>query len=172
MNENETAESESQPLSLETLADHLSIDEGVNIQDLDVLTEDLSGVDTSIPIAREDLYEVKLGSLKIGKTKSGKSILNLKFETLNQGKDIEGKALNIGYPFFHGITLTPSEKYDKSQIKKAVAQVAQALKVKVLTEDCVGLKCLVKTKVRKEREDEVTGDVYPARAEIESFKAI
>lgn len=167
----ETSESEQKPLDLESLRDNLTIDEGVNLQDLDILTEDLSGVDTSMPLIRDELYEVKLASLKVGKTKAGKGSLNLRFDTLNETKDIEGKHVNSGYPLFHQVTLTPSEKYTKDQIKKAVAQIAQALKVKTLTEQCVGLKCLVKTRVRKEREDETTGEVYPARVEIKSFKA-
>jgi hypothetical protein len=153
--------------------DGLIVDENVNQSDLDVLTEDTSGVDTSMPLLKPCLVRVVLDDYSICRSNDGtKTLARLTFKTKAPTRDIEEKEIQPGYPLYHTITLTPSEKYSKADIKKKVAVVTQALGIPSLTATAKGKECLVKVATSKERTNEETGEVYPARTEIKSFKKL
>ena len=81
------------------------------MSDLDNL--DLSTVKSGFPILPEGLVNVTVLEIKTEPNKAGTGQnLKLKLGLVDPATDVDGKAVNPGFPIFDLISLTPTEKYD------------------------------------------------------------
>lgn len=132
------------------------------------LDEDLSQVDTSMPVLAEASAVLKIddSSLVLNKDKTGQ-LWKLKMVTTAQMRSTTGEMLSEGFPVFAQVSLKPTEKYSEESIKKAVASWLQAAGVPRLNhEELKGKLVQCKIAARGERTDEKTGQVYPPSNEL------
>lgn len=136
------------------------------------LDEDLSGVDTSMPLVKEGIYELKVDEIeKIPNKAEDGELLKFKFKTTSAMESVDGQPIAEGYTLFHQISITPTEKYTKDAIKRNVAAFVQAAGGTHLMplEQWKGKIVQAKVKVQGERTNKETGESYPPRNEIKSF---
>ena len=137
-----------------------------------ILDEDLSSVDTSMPVLREDIYLLEVTDAKEVPTNDGKGqMLTITLKTVEDGIATNGYAINKGFPVFARTSITPTEKYPKDRIRMEVAKICQAIGVKTIKPfaDLKGKLVKVKIKVRPERTDPTTQATYPESNEIKQW---
>ena len=137
------------------------------------LDEDLSGVDTRMPLIREGIYKLEIKKIEKVPTKDQTGeLLKITLATATDNcKSTTGDAINKGFPVFHQIYITVTEKCTADQIKKSVAQFTQAVGIKKIVPftPFIGQLVFAKVIVEKERKDEKTGQEYSARNSIKQF---
>lgn len=97
----------------------------------DILSVDLSGVDTSFPLLPAGLYDLVVDGVKVEPNKAGNGrnvVIALK--TTTDTTSVKGEALNKGFPITTYISLTPAEKYNEASIKRGLALFQQACGIK------------------------------------------
>lgn len=142
--------------------------------DLDILSQDLSDVSTEMPLLKEALCNLTIAAVEVKPSKDGlKQNLNLTLKTTTDMEAVNGETVNAGFPLYDTVCLTPSEKYSVDMIKRKLASIAKAAGLATIRpfENLVGKVVAVKIRIQKEREDAITGDVYPARNAIKLYIA-
>jgi hypothetical protein len=137
-----------------------------------ILDEDLSGVDTSIPLLKEGIYNLEIAEVKQQSTSDNAGqMLKIKFKTTEDSPSVTGDIVHAGFPVYHNILTTPKGDMTADMVRKNLAGFAQALGVPRLTplESLNGRVLKAKLRVRKERTDEKTGKTYAASNEIATF---
>ena len=144
---------------------------------------DLSEVSTAYPVLSAGVYEFKVKSAekKVSERTGGEYLLFQCELVTPDSIDINNEPINPGYVMRHMISLTPSEKQlakkseeqCKQDILSSVCKFLDGLMTQRVwdetLESYVGMTFFAKTRVGKEREDQNTGDVYPAQSEFSSF---
>lgn len=137
-----------------------------------ILDEDLSGVDTSLPLLKESILTLEVAEIKEQPTSDNAGqMLKIKFKTTEDQPSVTGDVVHAGFPVYHNILTTPKGDMTADMVRKNLAGFAQALGVPRLTplEGLVGRTLKAKVRVRKERTDERTGKTYAASNEIATF---
>lgn len=92
-----------------------------------LLNADLSTVDTSRPLLK-GLANLKCTKAEIVATKNGTgNLTKFTFATQEPMQAIDGRSVNPGYPVFHQMSLTPTEKYPIERIKEALAKFREGM---------------------------------------------
>lgn len=93
------------------------------------LDEDMSKVPTSRPLLPAGVYDLIIDEVKIepGKTDPSKANLNVVFKTISPAVSTDNEALNPGFQVYHTISLTPTEKYPESSIKREIAKFLEGV---------------------------------------------
>lgn len=144
-----------------------------DIADVGFLGEDLSGVDTSMPLIKEGPCELLIAKLEKTPNKKGTGF-NLKF-TLKATKDMEttkDDVVHEGFPFFKQISIAPTPDYSEDTIKKAVALFVQCAGGTRLfpLDQYEGKVVPCRVTIKKERTDKNSGETYPPANEIKFVK--
>jgi hypothetical protein len=103
-----------------------------NSQVDDILTNDLSGVDTRNPVLPKGRYafKVKKIELKVNETKSPPTRgLNIQLQLNQTATSEDGQALQPGVVFFDYVHLTPSGGLTADNIKKSLKRIQEAVGV-------------------------------------------
>jgi hypothetical protein len=111
------------------LLDDTAAEGALSVPGLDeLLSTDMSKVDTSFPLIKEGLYDVVVDDISLvdNKAKTGKNIM-IKLKTTAQTQDVKGNVMNPGMVLTTYIALAESEKYDKEAIKRNVATFVQSV---------------------------------------------
>lgn len=139
------------------------------------LEGDMSGVDTSMPIIKAGIYVLEVSDIKMEPNKKGDG-QNLRITLKTTVDDIaivgDGDPVKKGFPIFHTISVSPTEKYSQEAITKAVATFVQAIPGHTRLfplEQFKGQLVHAKVTVEQERTDEKTGTTYPAGNRVKSF---
>lgn len=138
----------------------------------DILNEDLSGVDTTLPLIVEGIYDLAVFKLSKDPSKDGtKENLNIVLHTTETANTTTRDTVQKGFPLFHVISLTPTEKYTVEQIKRKLAEFTQAVGVPSINpmESIVGRVVRTKVIVEPERTNKETGQTYDARNSVKMF---
>lgn len=135
---------------------------------------DLSGIDTSFPLLREDTYQCEFVSYKEEPSKDGAiQFGHFTFKTAEKGRDPAGTPVNAGYTLHKRVNLTQGPERNADQIAKELARVVKDGFGKGSLRDLrVGDQCLVVVKNSKERTDEKTGKTYAPASEPRGFKQV
>lgn len=135
-----------------------------------ILDEDLSSVDTSMPILAADVYDLKIHEAKVAPNNEGTGqVLKLALKTTKDAQSKSGENINAGFPIFHNIGLSPTEKYTKDMIKKNVASFLEAVGAGMTlnpVERLIGRNVRAKVTIQPER------DQYPESNRIGRFVKI
>lgn len=86
---------------------------------LNILNEDLTTVDTSRPLLAKASIDLQVASLKLEPNKAGTGQnINIMFKTVNPERSTSQETINPGFPVFHTMSVTPTEKFTPDMIKK------------------------------------------------------
>lgn len=143
-----------------------------SVTELDILTQDLSGVDTSLPLIVDGIYELEVKEVKQEPTKDGaKQNLNITLVTVGDASTTRRDVVHAGFPLYRTISLTPTEKYTADMVRRGLAEFAQALGVATVRplEALVGKRLYAKVVIDPERTDKATGKRYDSRNSISRF---
>jgi hypothetical protein len=139
---------------------------------LDILTEDLSGIDTNIPVLREGLYDLAIVKVTRDPSKDGtKENLNIQLKTTETASSTAGQIVQAGWSIFDCISISPTERYTIDQIKRNVAAFVQASGCRTVepVDQFTGKIVRAKVAAVPERKDPKTGQVYPPRNEVKAY---
>lgn len=139
---------------------------------LSLLTEDLSNVPTTLPLLKESLYDLIITKVEAVPTKDGSGErLSITMKTQTVAESVTGETINAGFPIYHNIGITPTEKYSVEMIKRSLAAFAKAVGVATIQPlaQFEGKVVRVKLIVEQERTDEKTGKKYDARNGVKTF---
>lgn len=142
---------------------------------IDLLNEDLSGVDTSLPIIIEGMYDLEVFSIAKEPSKDGaKENINLVLHTTETASTTTRDVVQKGFPIFHTISITPTEKYSVEQIKRKLAELTQAVGVRSINplEAIKGRIVRTKIVIEPERTDKATGRTYEPRNAVRLFMKV
>jgi hypothetical protein len=99
----------------------------------DLLSADMSNVDTSYPVLAKGLKELVIAEVKEvdNKAQTGK-VLEVHLKTTLPDVNIQAKpgtdnVVQAGFPILHRIGLTPTDKYTIAMIKRAIAIFKEAV---------------------------------------------
>ena len=123
------------------------------IVDLDNL--DLSTVETGLPLLPEGLCEVTVTKIEAKANKAGTgNNLNITLATTQPMKSVDGKDINVGFPLFDLISLTPTEKYDPRPRLAEFKEGVTGSKAGAFNplEQYIGLPVMVRLKIEKSEE--------------------
>jgi len=99
-------------------------DENENIQLID---DDLTTVDTSMPLLQPGLYDLKIVKAALGDTKDHTAKqLKLELATTQPAVSEKGEDLSPGVRVFHRIMTTPKGEITMEQIKRRLGALVQA----------------------------------------------
>jgi hypothetical protein len=135
------------------------------------LDEDLSGVDTSLPLVKEKIYPLLVAKIEKVATKDNTGeLIKIQLKLEEDAVDTNGNHINKGFPIFHSIPITPSENYSKDDIKRKVAEFVQAAGGQRIfpLSTYENAKLFAKVTIQKERTDK-NGTLWPARNAIGRF---
>lgn len=95
----------------------------------DILDFDTKTADRSMPLLPEGTYDMVIKEISRNlNDKTGKENLKITLNTTRESKDAKGETvLQAGFPVFHYIGLTPSEKYSQSKIRTNCALLLDAV---------------------------------------------
>lgn len=96
------------------------------------LDEDLSGVDTSMPVIRGPITaEVEIVEVteEESKDKSGSNLV-VKVKTVSELKSTKGDVISANFPMKKWIGLTPKGDYTVDSVKRSLAQFQEAVEGK------------------------------------------
>lgn len=95
---------------------------------LDILNEDLSGTDLSMPLLpkSDQVLTIKSCEQVESKSKPGNYMIKVGLATVNPVTAVTGDTIPAGAYIFDQISLTPTENYTKDQIKKRLKSLRQA----------------------------------------------
>ena len=132
---------------------------------------DWEDVDTSMPVLNPGLIEFKVNNMEVKTSeRTGNRYIACDFRTTVETTDVEGKPVPPGYPVQHIFGLAKTEKFDPM---KNIAEFMDAVLGNRMWdptfEAYMGQTFYAKTKVGKERQNEESGETYPARTEISRF---
>lgn len=135
---------------------------------------DLSGIDTSFPLLREDTYLCEFVSFKEEPSKEGSILFgHFTFKTAEKGRDPSGNPVNAGYTLHKRVNLTQGPERTADQIGKELARIVKDGFGKSSLRDLrVGDQVLITVKNSKERTDEKTGRTYAPSSEPRGFKQV
>lgn len=139
---------------------------------LDILNEDLSQTDTSMPLLAEELMDLALSEIKDEPSKDGsKTNVKMTWKTTKRQKLVgKDEYIEAGFPIFDTICLTPSDKYTIDNIKRRCAAVVQALGVARLQPYDMVLNKIARCKVIVEPESrDKDGKLYPPKNVIKTY---
>ena len=87
--------------------------DNIDLAAIDLDNLDLSTVETGFPLLPDGIVEVSVSEVSIKPNKAGTGQnLTIKLVTTQPMTDLNGKAINPGFPVFDLISLTPTAKYD------------------------------------------------------------
>jgi hypothetical protein len=140
----------------------------------DFYNEDLSDIDTSFPLLREDVYECEFASATQEPSKDGdKQFLHFVFKTAQPGKNPEGQNVSAGYTLHKRINLTESEDRDQAMIRRDIARIVKdGFGARRVADLRPGDRVLIRVRNSRERTEEKTGRTYSASSEPASFKPV
>lgn len=135
--------------------------------------EDLSDVETTPPLLREDTYvcefvEAKPGEKGEPETPEYKKWVTFVVKTTEPARDVEGNRVNPGYTLRKTVFLTENERNDAASIRRDMARIVKGFGKKRPSEITVGDRVLAQ--VRNSRPREKDGKTYDSQSEIRSFK--
>lgn len=142
------------------------------MDNIDILTSDLTTVDVSRPLLAAGVVELSVAEMKVEPNKDGsKQNLNITFKTVNNERSTKGDVLNPGMVIFHTISLTPTEKYTSDRIMQSLKMLRTAI-----TGDKGGAfapvdQYLGKTLSAKIFVDEDKNGVFPTQNRVKTFIA-
>jgi len=136
-----------------------------------ILDTDLSTVDMSKPLVTTGLVELIVDSVKIEPTSTGGQRINTVLKLVNRQKGTKGEDINPGYPIFHGMSITPTEKYSIERIKQAIKELQLACGPDPVGafgngQQYVGQKVMAMLVIKEDAKGE-----YPAKNEVKRFVA-
>lgn len=135
------------------------------------LQGNMAEVDTSTPVLKGgQILDWKVGDVKIEPNNKGNGQnLRAVLKTVKDGAEtLDGKTVGAGFPYFFTCSLTPTANYDEDAITKNVAKFVQGCGKTHLfpLSQYEGLIITCKTKVRPERKNKETGEVYPESTDL------
>jgi hypothetical protein len=93
-----------------------------------LLGEDLTGVDTSMPLVAPGLYTLEVVKLEQATNKRGDGVnLNMHLKTTEETTSTTGEPIGAGYPIYHTLSQTPTERFTPQMIKKRNASLLESL---------------------------------------------
>lgn len=96
-----------------------------------LLAEDLSSVDTSMPILKEGLYDMTISSCKEGTTKDKTGVIvTIILKTTAPAFSTTGEEVQPGFPVYHRMNQTPTGGMTADMIRKRNAQFVEAVEGK------------------------------------------
>lgn len=137
---------------------------------IDILNQDLSSVDTSRPLLAAGNVELTVAEMKVepNKKQTGQN-LNIVFKTVNSERSVKGETIAPGFPVFHTVSLTPTEKYTPESIQRSIKSLLEGLyghancpKTFGTTDDHLSKTCTAKLIVEE-------SDQYPPSNRINRF---
>jgi len=135
--------------------------------------EDLSDVDTSFQLLREDSYVCEFASYAEEPSKDGKWLFgHFTFKVMGDDiRDVDGKKINKGYVLHKRVGLTLSENRDRDAIRKDMARIVRdGFGKRSASELRPGDQVLIRTRNNREQ---VKGDrTFPAETVPASFKPV
>lgn len=101
------------------------------IQPPSILDEDLSSVDTSMPLLTKAIYDMSIDDISLveNKAKTGQN-LKIKIKTTTDAVSTRGEPIRSGWPLTTYISLVPTEEYTKDSINRALARFMKAVEGK------------------------------------------
>lgn len=135
---------------------------------------DLSGIDTSFPLLREDTYLSEFASFAKEPSKDGSTQYgHFVFKTSEPGRDPTGNPVQAGYTLHKRVNLTVGPERTQDQIVKELARIVKDGFGKAKVSDLrPGDRCLITVKNSKERTDAKTGKTYAPSSEPRGFKPV
>ena len=139
-----------------------------------ILDEDMSSVDTSIPLIKEGIYTLELTKVEEVDTtdKLGKN-LKCKFTLIADAESTDGQIVNKGFPVFHQTLITPKGGMTLDMVKRNLALILQPMGLKTLRDllacEGQGRTVLAKVGIERATKNKETGKEYPAKNVIKAF---
>jgi hypothetical protein len=137
------------------------------------LDDDLSKVDTSLPLLKEGTYAFEVAKIEKKQNKAGTGeLIAMTLKLADEGKiDVNGNPVNKGFPIFHQMSITPTDKYSKDDIKRTVAAFVQAAECERIfpLDQYAGKMVYAKITVQKESPNKDTGQLYPPKNAVGRF---
>jgi hypothetical protein len=134
---------------------------------------DVSDVDISFPLLREDPVAGEFASWKEVPWKNGSGTSGLlTCKTTEKTRDLDGKTVNVGYSITRRINLTVTPDRSADDVRKDIARDVQAFGKKRLSDLRPGDPVLIRPRNSKQRTDEKTGITYEPRTEIGSLRKL
>lgn len=96
----------------------------------ELLSMDLNAIETSLPVVRGDIYELRIAKSEIVKPEDPAKApaWRLTMETTAPTVDINGKPVDPGHPIFTQTQLKPTGKATMKMVVQNLAAIVQALK--------------------------------------------
>ena len=137
---------------------------------IDILSEDLSGVDTSTPLLAEGTYDVRVKEIKKVQAKDGVNHnLKIQLALVDKARSVDGELLNAGFPIFDQISLKVTENYDP---RKNLRRFQEAAGVNGPFEPLSQYQdkvLRVQVKVAPESKNKDTGETYPPKNQVKNY---
>lgn len=93
-----------------------------------LLDEDMTGVDTSMPVLAPGLCETRIKEVKAARNSANDGdVIKIQLETVKEHQSTKGETIKAGFPIFDTIPITPTEKMSKDQVKKRLAQFMEGV---------------------------------------------
>ena len=85
--------------------------------------------DTDFPLLAQGVKTLEITEVSKDESKKtpGTFMLTMVLKTMEEYEDTKGDTLSKGYPVYHRITITPSEKRDAKRISKDIAILLKAI---------------------------------------------
>jgi len=133
----------------------------------DLYSEDLSSVKTTLPLLREDAYPCEVARFEASNSDDGTYTFHtLVLKTLEKSRDTDGKEQNPGYPLRFRV-IQNNTKPNLDEVRRGLAKITQACKVRTANDLRPGLKLIAKTRNSREREKD--GRTFEAQTEVRAL---
>lgn len=141
---------------------------------MSLLNTSLDDTDTSMPMLAPGIYEFSVAKCTEETSSNGKPLLRIDLKLAqDSAPSTTGGTLNKGFPVFHRVSLTPTDKYDPLKALKLFKMAATGQGTGPFGEPASYENKIVKAKIKvsPQRTNEETGQTYEARNEVASFIA-
>lgn len=140
---------------------------------IDVLSEDLSGVSTAMPLLAEGVYDMRVKKIEkvLAKDQTNHNI-KIRLDLIEPARDVDGGKLNAGFPVFDIISLKITDEYDPRPALKRFqvsAGVTGAFEPLSQYQDKV---VKVAVKIQPESTNKTTGETYPPANRVKAYVPI
>lgn len=96
-------------------------------ENIPLLDDDLSSVDTSRPLLAEGIYNLRVAELSIKESEgTGNKYINARYELDQDAQSVAGEAISPGFSVFDIIVVSETEKMDADSIRKRLALLQEA----------------------------------------------
>lgn len=98
-------------------------------ESLSILDEDLSSVDTSMPVLRGNvIHDFEIVNIEVTKSKDGLGdVLRIQLKTTGELLSTKNDTVNAGWTLYNYISLSPKGDYTIDRIRRSLAQFVEAV---------------------------------------------